>query len=171
MTAQRYKTKVYYSSVVSKARQLSNIDKNTAIRYFTRQKAYQTIRANKSYADAVKFGECSSANVKSNPQQIKNRKHSDPENQGVTTSSVETSSHRVNATICFTKIYKQESPVPITLHNRFKALQLIDTTDDVNILSVCHKNAYCGGNTGYAISESLHTQLGEQFSPALEHKS
>ena len=63
MTTQRQKTKVYYSSVVSKARQHSNIDKNMAIRYFTRQKAYQTISANKSYADALKFGKESSAKV------------------------------------------------------------------------------------------------------------
>ena len=83
MITQRQKTKVYYSSVVSKARQHSNIDKNTAIRYFTRQKAYQTISANKSYADALKFGEDSSAKVKANPQQIKNITNLDPAKQGV----------------------------------------------------------------------------------------
>ena len=70
MTTQRQKTKVDYSSVVSKARQHSNIDKNMAIRYFTRQKAYQTISVNKSYADALKFGKDSSAKVKANPKEL-----------------------------------------------------------------------------------------------------
>ena len=171
MTTQRQKSKVYCSSVVSKARQHSNIDKNTAIRYFTRQKAYQTISANKFYADALKFGKDSSAKVKANPQQTIDIKNPDPVKQGVQPSIVKTPSNRVNATTCFTKIYKQESPVPPTLRNRFDTLQLIDTTDNVNMPSVCHKDAYCGDSTGYATSESVQTQLGEQSYPDLERKS
>ena len=169
MTTQRQKTKVYYSSVVSKARQYSNIDKNMAIRYFTKQS--NRISANKSYADALKFGKDTSAKVKTNPLPTIHIKNSDPVKQGVQTRIVETPANHVNATTCFKKIYKKKSPVPITLHNRFNALNLIDTTDEVDIPSVCHKDAHCDENTGYAISESLQTQLGEQSYPVLERKS
>ena len=137
MTTQRQKTKVYYLSVVSKARQHSNIDKDMAIRYFTKQKACQRISANKSYADALKFGKDTFAKVKTNPLPPIHIKNSDLVKQGVPTRTVKIPANRVNATTCFNKIYKQESPVHITLHDRFDALNIIDTTDEVDMPSVC----------------------------------
>ena len=77
MISQRQNTRVYYSLVVSKARQQSNIDKHTAFRYFSRYKAYQKTIPNKSYADALKFGKHSPVNVKSNAYQITKNKRFD----------------------------------------------------------------------------------------------
>ena len=156
---------------MSKARQQSNIDKNLAIRYFNKQKAYQSISANKSYADALKYGRNTFAKVNNNLLPPSHITKSDPVKQGLSTRTGRTPANRVNATTCFNKIYKQESPVHITLHNRFDVFNIIDTTDEVDMPSVCHKDVFCDENTGNALSESVQTQLGEQSCPVLERKS
>ena len=91
------------------------------------------------------------AKVNNNPLPPSHIKKSDPVKQGVSTRTVKTPANRVNATTCFNKIYKQESPIHITLHNRFDALNVISTTDKVDMPSVCHKDAYHDENTGNAL--------------------
>ena len=171
MTTQRQKTKVYYSSIVSKARQQSNIDKNLAIRYFNKQKAYQSISANKSYADALKYGRNTLAKVNNTLLSASRITKSDPVKQGVSTTIGRPSANRVNATTCFNKTYKQESPIHITLHNRFDVFNTVDTTDEVDMPSVCYKDAFCDENIGNVSLESVRTQLGEQSCPVLERTS
>ena len=113
-TIERQKRRVYYSLVVSKSSQESNMDKHTALCHFSRYKAYQKTNANKSYADALKFGKHSPVNVKSNAYQIKKNKSSDLGTECVKTNIIKTPANLVSVTTCFTKIYKQKSPESIT---------------------------------------------------------
>ena len=49
-----YQDRIIYSLVTLNVRQDSNIDKETAFDYFRKQKAFQKVVANKSYAQIVK---------------------------------------------------------------------------------------------------------------------
>ena len=141
---------------MSKARQQSNIDKNLAIRYFNKQKAYQSISANKSYADALKYGKNTLAKVNNTILPPSHITKSDPVKQGVSTTIGRIPANLVNATTCFNKTYKQESPVHITLHNRFNVFNTVDTTDEVDISLVGKKN-----ETGCPDEVNKHTKLGK----------
>ena len=98
MGTQSCKSRVFYSSVIVKARQDCNIDKQEACYYFARNKAYQKATANKSYADALKLGK----NVKSHSRcsEPLPRNHTTDSNVKVNTKSVnaKTPVNRVNAT-------------------------------------------------------------------------
>ena len=151
---------MYYSSVVSKARQESNMDKDTALLYFFKTKSYQKTIPNKSYADVLKFGKTIPVNVKSNASQFKENKCSDAVKECVKITTTETPVNQVNATTCFNTIYKREYQKPITLHNWFEAFHHIDTKDDIDIQSICHQDTYCDRNTVCKPTKSVQPQLG-----------
>ena len=96
---------------------------------------------------------------------------SDPVKQGVSKKITTSSGNWVNATTCFNKTYNQQSPRHITLHNRFDVFNTVDMTDEVDMTLLCHKNAVCDENIDNARVETVRTQLGKEYSPALERKS
>ena len=132
-----HKSRVYYSPVIPEARQACNTSKNTACYYFHRDKCYQTIKPNKSYADALKLKNYVPTNQSHNLLcQASNNMGSTPVNR-VEILPPRTPVNRVNATTCFTKINKQQYQNPIRLHDRFDVLQYIDTEYDSEPNEVC----------------------------------
>ena len=132
-----HKPRVYYSSLIPEARQACNTSKSTACYYFHREKCYQTIKPNKSYADALKLKNYVPTNQSHDLLcQASTNAGSTPVNR-VEITPVRTPANRVNATTCFTKINKRQYQKPIKLHNRFHALQHIDTEYDRNSNEVC----------------------------------
>ena len=132
-----HKSRVYYSSVIPEARQACNTSKITACYYFHRDRCYQTIKPNKSYADAVKLKNYVPTNQSHQLLcQSPNNTGSTPVNR-VKISLDRNPVNRVNATACFTKINKQQYQNPIRLHNRFDVLQHIDTEYDSEANEVC----------------------------------
>ena len=152
------KSRVYYSSVSPEARQTCNTSKDTACYYFNRDRCYQKTNPNKSYADALK----STNHV---PTKEPHNLMCDTRDyivptfvKKIQTSTGKTPVNRVNATTCFTKIKKQQYQNPIKLHNRFQALQHIDTEHDIEAKQVCKQ------------IEDVHSKLGVSR-PVLDGKS
>ena len=170
-TTQRQKTKVYYSSVVAKAREQSNIDKNSALTYFYKQKAYQTTSANRSYADALKYGKNTLLRADNTLVPVSRITRPDPVKQGVSTKIPRPAGNRPSVTTCFNKSYNQHPAMHITLHNRFDVFNTVDTTDGLDVPLLCHKNAFVVKNMDNASVGAVRTQLGEDHSPVLERKS
>ena len=154
-TTQRQKTKVYYSSVVAKAREQSNIDKNSALTYFYKQKAYQTTSGNRSYADALKYGKNTLPRADNTLLPVSRITRPDPVKQGVSTKIPRPAGNRPNVTTCFNKSYNQHPATHITLHNRFDVFNMVDTTDELDVPLLCHKNAFVVKNTDSAWRRSL----------------
>ena len=188
MTTQRQKTKVYYSSVVPKARQQSNIDKNLAIRYFNKQKAYQSISVNKSYADGLKYGRNTLAKVNNNVLPPSRITKSDPVKQGVSTRTGRIPANQVNVTtrstsknlpyispciidLMFSTLLVQQTrwichPYVIKMHFVMKHWQCTfrKRTDTVSNNPVQYIKNFFGGKkneTGCPDGANTHTKLGK----------
>ena len=141
-TTQRQKNKVYHSSVVAKAREQSNIDKNLALTYFYKQKAYQTTSHNRSYADALKYGKNTRLRADHTFVPVSPIRRPDPVKQGLFTEIPRPAGNRPNVTTCFNKSHNQHPAMHITLHNRFDVFNTVDTTDESDVPLNRHKNAF-----------------------------
>ena len=138
MGTHSHKSRIYYSSVIEKARQDCNIDKHKACYYFARNKAYQKATANRSYADALKFGK--SVTFHSGCSEPLPRKQTTANNVKANTKSInaETPANRVHVTKCLIKVNERQYQKPIRLHNRFDVLQHIDTQEG-DVHSICYE--------------------------------
>ena len=170
-TTQKQKTKVYYLSVVAKAREQSNIDKNSALTYFYKQKAYQTTSPNRSYADALKYGKITCLRDDHTFVTVSPIRRPDLVKQGSFTEIPRTAGNRHNVTTCFNNSHNQHPAMHITLHNRFDVFNTVDTTDESHVPLNCHKNASLVKNMNNVGVEAVRTQLGQDHSPVLERKS
>ena len=137
------KTKVYYSSVVPKAREQSNIDKNSALTYFYKQKAYQTTIANRSYADALRYGRNTCLKADHTVVPFSRIRRPDLVKQGVSTEIPRPAGNRPNVTTCFNKSHNQHPAMHIALHNRFDVFNTVDTTDESHVPLNCQKKCIC----------------------------
>ena len=169
-TTQKQKTKVYYSSVVAKAREQSKVDKNSALTYFYKQKAYQTTSLNRSYADALKYGKTTRLRADHTFVTVGPIRRPDPVKQNSLTALPRTAGNRPDVTTCFNKSHNQHPAMHITLHNRFDVFNTVDTTDKLHVPLNCYKNASVVKNMDNPV-EAVQTQLGQDHSPVLERKS
>ena len=138
MGTHSHKSRIYYSFVIEKARQDCNIDKHKACYYFARDKAYQKATANRSYADALKFGK--SVTFHSGCSEPLPQKQTTATNVKANTKSInaETPANRVHVTKCLIKVNERQYQKLIRLHNRFDVLQHIDTQEG-DVHSVCYE--------------------------------
>ena len=157
--------------MVAKAREQSNIDKNSALTYFYKQKAYQTTSPNRSYADALKYGKTTRLRADHTFVTVGPIRRPDPVKQNSFTAIPRTAGNRPNVTTCFNKSHNQHPAMHITLHNRFDVFNTVDTTDESHVPLNCHKNAFVVKNMENASVEAVRTQLGQDHSPVLERKS
>ena len=158
-------------SCLANARQQSNIDKNLALTYFYKQKAYQTTSGNRSYADALKYGKNTLSRADNTLVPVSRNTRPDLVKQGVSTKIPRPAGIRPNVTTCFNKSYNQHPVTHISLHNRFDVFNTVDTIDKSDVPLLCHKNAFVVKNMGNASVEAVRTQLGGDHSPVLERKS
>ena len=170
MITHTQKSRVYYSSVVPKAKQECNTSKGTAWCYFLKANSYQKVRANKSYADALKSEKKVLVNVKNSVSHCQQNNTSNSVKANVKIHTVKIPVNRVNATTRFTRIYKPQNQKPITLHNRFDVLQHIDTPQELDMQSVCYENKHVDRDDVGFSKVGVQTQLGTCF-PALDGRS
>ena len=170
MITHTQKSRLFYSSVVPKAKQECNTCKDTAWCYFLKANSYQKVRANKSYADAVNSEKKILVNVKNSVPHCQQNNTSHSVKVYVKIHTVQTPVNRVNATTLFTRIYKPQHQKPITLHNRFDVLQHIDTPQELDMQSVCYENTHFDGDDVGFSKVGVQTQLGT-YLPSLDDRS
>ena len=173
MVTQKHKTRVYYSSVVPRARQHIDLNKDTALLHFSKNKAYQNTVTQNSYAEVLRFGRTIPVTVKPSTAQLEKQKCSNCLSTLVQSKLPEAPVHLVNATESFTKIYKQEYQKPLMLHNRFDVLKIIDTSNvvyDMHCISEQNTEG-CDRNFVSKLAMGVDAQLGDLLCPALDGKS